>query len=59
MGELDGRVALITGGGSGIGLGVASALVDAGCKVALMGRTAAQFLRFPAFRDSAGWLTQP
>jgi predicted TIM-barrel fold metal-dependent hydrolase len=25
----------------------------------LMGRTAAQFLRFPAFRDSAGWLTQP
>lgn len=23
----------------------------------LMGRTAAQFLRFPAFRDSAGWLT--
>ena len=23
----------------------------------LMGRTAAQFLRFPAFRDAAGWLT--
>ncbi|HCL31646.1 MAG TPA: hypothetical protein DIC52_24855 [Candidatus Latescibacteria bacterium] len=25
----------------------------------LMGRTAAQFLRFPAFRDSSGWLTPP
>jgi predicted TIM-barrel fold metal-dependent hydrolase len=28
-------------------------------RAGLMGRTAAQFLRFPAFRDTAGWLTPP
>ncbi len=38
--EMKGKVALITGGGSGIGLGAARALVRAGATVALMGRDA-------------------
>ena len=37
---LHGRSALITGGGSGIGLAAAAALVDDGADVTLMGRTA-------------------
>ncbi len=37
--ELDGKTALVTGGGSGIGLGVALALAREGCRVALAGRS--------------------
>jgi NAD(P)-dependent dehydrogenase (short-subunit alcohol dehydrogenase family) len=36
---LAGRAALVTGGGSGIGLGCARALVHDGCAVTIMGRT--------------------
>jgi NAD(P)-dependent dehydrogenase (short-subunit alcohol dehydrogenase family) len=36
--SLKGEVALITGGGSGLGLGVARCFVDAGAKVVLVGR---------------------
>lgn len=36
--RLDGEVALITGGGSGLGLGMAKAMHDAGAKVVLVGR---------------------
>jgi NAD(P)-dependent dehydrogenase (short-subunit alcohol dehydrogenase family) len=36
--DLSGRVAIITGGNSGIGLGMAKALVRAGCTVSIWGR---------------------
>ncbi len=36
--RLDGETALITGGGSGIGLGIARCMVGAGAKVVLVGR---------------------
>jgi NAD(P)-dependent dehydrogenase (short-subunit alcohol dehydrogenase family) len=45
MDELSGRVALVTGGGSGIGFGAAQALAKAGCRVTLMGRDAAKLHR--------------
>lgn len=41
-GPLDGRAALVTGGGSGIGLACARWLVRDGCSVTLMGRTEAK-----------------
>lgn len=39
-GHLDGKVAIVTGGGSGIGRAIADELVDRGCRVVLAGRTA-------------------
>jgi gluconate 5-dehydrogenase len=36
--SLKGEIALITGGGSGLGLGMAKSLVAAGAKVVLVGR---------------------
>jgi citronellol/citronellal dehydrogenase len=39
QGLFDGHVAIITGGGSGIGLAIAHVLVDLGCKVAIGGRS--------------------
>jgi len=38
--DLKNETALVTGGGSGVGLGIAKALANEGCRVAIAGRTA-------------------
>ena len=47
MPQLEGKTAIITGGATGIGLGIARSLADAGCLVAITGR------REAALREAA------
>ncbi len=42
MGILDGKTAMVTGGGQGVGQGIALALAAEGCDVAVLGRTLAK-----------------
>ncbi|SEK73513.1 NAD(P)-dependent dehydrogenase, short-chain alcohol dehydrogenase family [Blastococcus sp. DSM 46786] len=42
MGILDGKVAMITGAGQGVGQGIALALAAEGCHVAVLGRTSSK-----------------
>jgi NAD(P)-dependent dehydrogenase (short-subunit alcohol dehydrogenase family) len=57
MQTLDGRVALVTGGGSGIGLGVATALAREGCRVVIAGRNADKLERAAADATEAAAAT--
>jgi len=52
--QLDGKVALVTGGGSGIGAGIARLLAAQGARVALLGRTAAKLETVAAEIKAAG-----
>ncbi len=58
--DLKNKTVLITGGGSGIGLGIARAMVDEGCRVALSGRSQQRLDEAAAGFDSqASILTRP
>jgi NADP-dependent 3-hydroxy acid dehydrogenase YdfG len=54
MTSLSGKTALVTGGGTGIGLGIAQALAGEGCKVAISGRRG-EVLK----QAAASWVGQP
>lgn len=56
--RLDGQTALITGGGTGLGLGMARCLAQAGAKVVLLGRRMAEIERAAAEIGSSAYALQ-
>lgn len=53
--DLSGRVAVVTGGNGGIGLGMAKALAEAGCNVSIWGRNAVKnYAALEAIKNAAG-----
>jgi citronellol/citronellal dehydrogenase len=54
-GLFDGQVAIVTGGGSGIGLAIARTLCELGAKVAIGGRDVAKLERARAQLGQRGW----
>jgi NAD(P)-dependent dehydrogenase (short-subunit alcohol dehydrogenase family) len=54
MKDVEGKVAFITGGNSGIGLGIARAFVDAGMKVAITYRTKSNLDEAMKYLEKAG-----
>ena len=63
MADLQGRHALVTGGGRGIGRAIAAALTAAGANVTVVGRTEQSLHDATAAGDAKGWIvgdvTQP
>jgi NAD(P)-dependent dehydrogenase (short-subunit alcohol dehydrogenase family) len=59
MGDLDGKVAVVTGASSGIGAGCAKAMAEAGAKVVAVGRDADRLAASCAAIESAGGTCRP
>src|SRR5262245_48897651 len=56
MPPLDGRHALVTGGGRGIGRAIAAALTGAGAKVTVLGRDETRLAEAEKAGDAAGYV---
>src|SRR5580658_5278422 len=56
-GLFDGQVAIVTGGGSGIGLAIAETLGELGAKVAILGRKAERLAQAKTRLESLGITT--
>ena len=53
--DLTGRVALVTGASRGLGLQMAEALGEMGCKLAICARKAAELAEAQARLEAQGW----